>query len=114
MINHQCKDKLVVDFAEIRLQEEEFKNELERTKSIHVHKNVEAPPHAPPNIVGPLSKYEAWLELGRLLINFGELFKAKTYIVAALKNAEISNNGKVAADVYVSLGRIRYLEGESS
>ena len=34
----------------------------------------------PPNLVKPFSNYQAWQEIGKILIEFGEINTAKIYL----------------------------------
>lgn len=43
-----------------------------------------------------MTAHQAWLEIGKLLIEFGEIYLAKNYINEALKNFKILNNTEAA------------------
>ena len=68
----------------------------------------------PPNLVKPFSSHQAWQEIGKILIEFGEINTAKLYLKEALKHHKTLGNQESAGECCIYLLWIASCEGESS
>lgn len=96
MINrHPLESAVKIDFEAIKITEEEIKEEQLKAEYQKVNltdTNNGFDVVSAPNLVQPLTKSGCWFELGRVLIDFGEIALAKTHLREALECAKILGN----------------------
>jgi tetratricopeptide (TPR) repeat protein len=103
------------NFEKYTLTELEVRMEMIKTQS---KQKVEEPGNGifhnlqPPNIVQQLNNHEAWFELGKLLRQFGDLFRAKKYLVEANKHFSALGNTEKMGECFIEMTHIAYIEGQ--
>lgn len=109
---HPYDTTLKIDFEGIRITPQEVKEELLKAEYQKINlndsgNNFDLLP--PPNLIQPLSKYNCWFEIGKVLIDFGEMAIAKTHLKEALACAKILSNNELIGKIHTSLSEIAYL-----
>jgi hypothetical protein len=96
MINrHPLETAIKIDFETIKITEEEIKEEQLRAEYQKVNLADSGNGFdvvSAPNLVQPLTKSGCWFELGRVLVDFGELALAKIHLREALECTKILGN----------------------
>lgn len=112
---HPLEETVKINFNEFRITEEEINEEMSHVKCQKVSQNSEdnlLDVSVAPNLVPPLSNYRYWYMVAMVLLDFGEVSTAKTYLTEAMKCAKVVNDPDLLGKIYIGLSEAAYLEGE--
>jgi hypothetical protein len=78
---HPLEQSIKINFEELIISEEDIRDELlksEYYKTTGQEESLELV--YSPNLIKPLTRHECWFSIGKILVEFGEIYTAKIFL----------------------------------